>query len=89
MPAMMVRGKGALGGKSVLDIIDAPTRAMKGLDARAAFSSVTDKAAEAALANYRGKPGDSSDAPHVRRKIDRGRRFGNSGIPAHFDKLQT
>ena len=72
--AMIARGKGAFGDKSLLDILDAP----------AALWSAADKAA---LANYCGKPAIARTRPNFRRKIHRDRRSGNAGIPAHFDEL--
>lgn len=54
--AMMERGKGALGDKSVLDILDAVAKAIDGKDDPAAMLAAATAAADAALADFRGKP---------------------------------
>jgi hypothetical protein len=74
MPTIIVRGKGVVGDKNILDIIDAQTRAMEGLDTTAALWSAADKAAEAALANLSRQAGEARTRPHFQRKIARGRR---------------
>jgi hypothetical protein len=87
MPAINRTLKGVVGDKNILDLIDAQTRAMEGLDTTAALWSAADKAAEAALANLSRQAGETQTRPHFRRKI--ARRSGNDDIPAHFDELQT
>jgi hypothetical protein len=89
MPTIIVRGKGVVGDKNILDIIDAQTRAMEGLDTTAALWSAADKAAEAALASFSRQAGEARTRPHFRLKIARGIRSGDADIPAHFDELQT
>ena len=86
MPTIIVRGKGVVGDKNILDIIDAQTRAMEGLDTTAALWSAADKAALASLSR---QAGEARTRPHFRLKIARGIRSGDADIPAHFDELQT
>ena len=69
MPTIIVSGKGVVGDKNILDIIDAQTRAMEGLDTTAALWSAADKAAEACACEL-----ISASRPHFQRKIIRGRR---------------
>ena len=85
MPTIIVSGKGVVGDKNILDIIDAQTRAM-GLDTTAALWSAADKAALASLSR---QAGEARTRPHFRLKIARGIRSGDADIPAHFDELQT
>jgi dihydroxyacetone kinase-like protein len=54
--AMMARGKGALGDKSVLDVLDAVARATAGLDDPAAMLTAASRAGDDALAAFRDKP---------------------------------
>ncbi len=54
--AMMERGKGALGDKSVLDGLDAVARAIDGMDDPAAMLKAADAAVGAAMDEFRGKP---------------------------------
>jgi dihydroxyacetone kinase-like protein len=54
--AMMERGKGALGDKSVLDILDAVARAIDGMDDPRAMAAAATTAANAAMDEYRSKP---------------------------------
>jgi dihydroxyacetone kinase-like protein len=54
--AMMERGKGALGDKSVLDILDAVARAIDGMDDPQAMAAAATAAANAAMDAYRIKP---------------------------------
>lgn len=54
--AMMERGKGALGDKSVLDIVDAVARAIDGMDDPRAMTAAAVTAADTAMDEYRGKP---------------------------------
>jgi hypothetical protein len=89
MPTIIVRGKGVVGDKNILDIIDAQTRAMEGLDTTAALWSAADKARRQRLRTYLGKPA----------KLGRARIFSEKSlgvddpwmddIPTHFDELQT
>jgi dihydroxyacetone kinase-like protein len=64
--AMMARGKGALGDKTVLDALDAIAKATEGLTDPAALLAAADKACDAALAEFKGKPN----------KLGRARMFG-------------
>ena len=54
--AMMERGKGALGDKSVLDIVDAVARAIAGMDDPAAMLPAATTAADASLETFRDQP---------------------------------
>jgi dihydroxyacetone kinase-like protein len=54
--AMLARGKGELGRKSVLDAVDAAAKAAEGLDDPAALRAAVQGAAEAALSTYRDRP---------------------------------
>ena len=54
--AMMERGKGALGDKSVLDIVDAVARAIDGMDDPRAMAAAASAAADAAMDEFRVKP---------------------------------
>ncbi len=65
--AMMERGKGALGDKTVLDCLDAIAKATDGLDQPAEILGAADRAVAAALAAFRDKPN----------KLGRARMFGD------------
>jgi dihydroxyacetone kinase-like protein len=54
--AMIERGKGSVGDKSVLDSLDAVIRAVDGIDDPPAMLAAADRAAEQALAAYRDRP---------------------------------
>jgi dihydroxyacetone kinase-like protein len=54
--AMVARGRGELGQKSVLDLVDACARAAEGRDDPAALSAALADAADAALAAFRDRP---------------------------------
>ena len=54
--AMMERGKGALGDKSVLDILDAVAKAIEGMDEPAAMLAAATAATDATLAGFRDRP---------------------------------
>ncbi|GAB5471613.1 MAG: dihydroxyacetone kinase subunit DhaL [Rhodospirillales bacterium] len=54
--AMMARGKGALGDKTVLDSLDAAAKATAGLSDPAEILAAVDAAADDALAAFRQKP---------------------------------
>lgn len=54
--AMMKRGKGELGKKSVLDILDSLAHACEGLDTPAAIAFAAEKACKETLDHYRDKP---------------------------------
>lgn len=54
--AMMVRGKAELGGKTVLDSLDAMSRASAGLDDPQAVAQAVREAADTALETFRSKP---------------------------------
>jgi phosphoenolpyruvate---glycerone phosphotransferase subunit DhaL len=68
--AMMARGKGTLGDKSVLDMIDAMAKATEGLSARRDLLQAVDSAAHLALETFRDKPS----------KLGRARMFGEKSI---------
>lgn len=68
--AMMERGKGALGDKSVLDIVDAVAKATEGMDDPAAMRTAAAAAADAALDDFRGRPN----------RLGRARMFGDKTI---------
>ncbi|CAM5585959.1 PTS-dependent dihydroxyacetone kinase, ADP-binding subunit DhaL [Aquamicrobium terrae] len=69
LAAMMARGKGALGDKTVLDIFDAMARAMQGAPADALYERGL-AAARATLEDFKGKPN----------KLGRARMFGEGSI---------
>lgn len=54
--AMMERGKGALGDKSVLDILDAVARRIDGMDDPGAMLAAAAAASDAAMTAFRGRP---------------------------------
>ncbi len=54
--AMMERGKGSLGDKSVLDVLDAVAKAIDGMDDPAAMRAAAVAAANGALTAFRDKP---------------------------------
>ena len=68
--AMMARGKGALGDKSVLDALDAMAAATTGMSDPADILAAADAAAETALADFAKKPN----------KLGRARMFGDKSI---------
>ena len=68
--AMMERGKGALGDKSVLDIVDAVAQAIAGMDDPGAMATAATAAAESTLTAFRGKPN----------RLGRARMFGDKTI---------
>jgi len=68
--AMMERGKGSLGDKSVLDIADAVAGAIAGLDDPAAMRIAAIAAADTALDDFRGRPN----------RLGRARMFGDKTI---------
>jgi phosphoenolpyruvate---glycerone phosphotransferase subunit DhaL len=68
--AMMARGKGNLGDKTVLDALDAIAHATQELDGPAALLAAADVAMNAALDSYRGRPN----------KLGRARMFGEKSI---------
>lgn len=65
--AMLSRGRGELGAKSVLDSLDAIARATEGLSDPAAILDAADRAAGAALDEFRDRPN----------KLGRARMFGD------------
>ena len=65
--AMLSRGRGELGAKSVLDSLDAIVRATAGLAEPAAILVAADRAASAALDEFRDKPN----------RLGRARMFGD------------
>ncbi|MEM6666736.1 MAG: dihydroxyacetone kinase subunit L [Pseudomonadota bacterium] len=68
--AMMARGKGNLGDKSVLDMMDALAKATERLDDPVALAEAVDGAATATLNAFRDKPN----------KLGRARMFGDKSI---------
>ena len=68
--AMMERGKGTLGDKSVLDIADAVAMATEGMDDPAALQAAAIRAADTALEDFRGRPN----------RLGRARMFGDKTI---------
>ncbi|WP_421725773.1 DAK2 domain-containing protein [Bauldia sp.] len=68
--AMMARGKGALGDKSVLDALDAIAKAIDGLDDPAAIHDAAANAMSDALQAFRDRPN----------KLGRARMFGEKTI---------
>lgn len=68
--AMMARGKGELGQKSVLDMVDALAVAADGLDAPKALLEAIDRAATECLDAFRDKPNG----------LGRARMFGEKSI---------
>jgi phosphoenolpyruvate---glycerone phosphotransferase subunit DhaL len=68
--AMMARGKGNLGDKTVLDMLDAIAVATADLSAPDAIRSATDQASDHALKAFRGKAN----------KLGRARMFGDQSI---------
>ena len=68
--AMMARGRGNLGDKSLLDVVDATARETVGLDEPAALLAAADRATDEALEAYRERPN----------KLGRARMFGEKSI---------
>ena len=68
--AMMERGKGTRGDKSVLDIADAVAMATEGMDDPAALQAAAIRAADTALEDFRGRPN----------RLGRARMFGDKTI---------
>jgi len=68
--AMMERGKGALGDKSVLDIVDAVAKATAGMDDPKAMAAAANAAAASAMGDFRGRPN----------RLGRARMFGDKTI---------
>ena len=68
--AMIARGRGELGAKSVLDSLDAIAKATEGLSDPAAILAAADRAADAALDEFRDKPN----------RLGRARMFGDRSI---------
>jgi dihydroxyacetone kinase-like protein len=68
--AMMARGKGALGDKSVLDALDAVATATAGLDEPGSILAAADRATDDALRAFRDRPA----------KLGRARMFGEKSI---------
>jgi dihydroxyacetone kinase-like protein len=69
LAAMMARGKGALGDKTVLDVLDAMARSMQGAPTGELYQRGL-AAAQAALEDFKGKPN----------KLGRARMFGEGSI---------
>jgi hypothetical protein len=67
---MMERGKGALGDKSVLDIVDAVAKATEGMDDPAALRAAAEASADATLDDFRSRPA----------RLGRARMFGDKTI---------
>lgn len=68
--AMMARGKGHLGDKSVLDVLDAMAKAASGMDTAVDLATAVTGAAEQAVLEFKDKPN----------KLGRARMFGDKSI---------
>jgi phosphoenolpyruvate---glycerone phosphotransferase subunit DhaL len=68
--AMIARGKGALGDKSMLDLLDAAAKVTDGITEPGALLSAVDATADRTLAEYRGMPA----------KLGRARMFGEKSV---------
>jgi len=68
--AMIARGKGALGEKSILDSIDAGAKAAEGLDAPDALLAAVDRAVDEAMDHFRDQPN----------KLGRARMFAEKSV---------
>lgn len=68
--AMMARGRGSLGDKSLLDAVDAAARETAGLEEPAALLAAADRAIDEALEAYRERPN----------RLGRARMFGEKSI---------
>ncbi len=68
--AMQARGKGQLGDKTVLDVLDAMATAAQGQDSAADLLAAVQPAVEWTIADFRGKPN----------KLGRARMFGDASI---------
>lgn len=68
--AMMERGKGALGDKSVLDALDAVAKAIDGMDDPKTMTAAATAAADKAMDEFRGRPN----------RLGRARMFGDKTI---------
>ena len=68
--AVLARGRGELGAKSVLDSLDAIAKATEGLSDPAAILAAADRAAGAALDAFRDKPN----------RLGRARMFGEKSV---------
>ncbi len=68
--AMMARGKGALGDKSVLDALDAVARAIDGIDDPAKMREAAAGATATAMDAFRGRPN----------KLGRARMFAEKSV---------
>lgn len=70
LQAMMTRGKGQIGDKSVLDVMQAMAQAADGIDDPAALLKVLQESVRSTLNEYRDKPN----------KLGRARMFGEKSI---------
>lgn len=68
--AMMARGRGKLGDKSLLDAVDAVAQATAGLEAPEQLLAAADRATDQALKTFRDKPN----------KLGRARMFGEKSV---------
>jgi dihydroxyacetone kinase-like protein len=68
--AMIDRGKGALGDKSVLDIVDAVARAIDGMDDPAGMLAAAKAASDTTMTEFRGRPN----------KLGRARMFAEKSV---------
>lgn len=68
--AMMARGRGSLGDKSLLDVVDAVAAATEGLEAPDQLLAAADKATDEALTSFRDRPN----------KLGRARMFGERSV---------
>ena len=80
--AMMERGKGALGDKSVLDILDAVAKAIDGMDDPHAMAAAATAAADAAMDEFREQAEPPRPGAHVRREVGRHGRSRHARLPA-------
>ena len=67
---MMARGRGSLGDKSLLDVVDAVAAAAEGLETPEELLAAADKATDEALAAFRDQPN----------KLGRARMFGDKSV---------
>jgi len=70
LAAMQNRGKGALGDKTVLDVLEAVRAATEGLSDPQALLAAADQATDAAMDEFRDKPS----------KLGRARMFGDKSV---------
>ena len=79
--AMMERGKGALGDKSVLDILDAVARAIDGMDDPRVMAAAATAAADVAMGDFREQAEPARPGADVRREVGRHGRSRHARLP--------